>query len=70
MAVTLKTTSALNWTVCWRWEVHSAGFVARQALVDGYASKSSNDPAIKLQPVLATLKSSKLADKLKGRLGH
>ena len=28
----------------------SDGFVAWQALVDGYAPKSSNDPAIALQP--------------------
>ena len=32
----------------------SHGFVAWQALVDGYAPKSSNNPAIALQPVLAT----------------
>ena len=31
----------------------SHGFVAWQALVDGYAPKSSNDPAIALQPTLA-----------------
>ena len=30
------------------------GLVARQALVDGYASKSSNDPATALRPMLAT----------------
>ena len=34
----------------------SDGFVAWQALVDGYAPKSSNDPAIALQPILATTK--------------
>ena len=33
----------------------SHGFVARQALVDGYAPKSSNDPATALQPTLAVL---------------
>ena len=32
----------------------SHGFVAWQALVDGYAPKSSNDPATALQPKLAT----------------
>ena len=30
----------------------SHGFVAWQALVDGYAPKSSNDPATALQPIL------------------
>ena len=39
------------------------GFVAWQALVDGYARKSSNDPAIALQPVLAT------PNKVQGRKG-
>ena len=34
----------------------SHGFVAWQALVDGYEPKSSNDPAIALQPIFATLK--------------
>ena len=29
------------------------GFVAWQVLVDGYAPKSANDPAIALQPILA-----------------
>ena len=29
----------------------SCGFVAWQALVSGYAPKSSNDPAIALQPI-------------------
>ena len=32
------------------------GFGAWQALADGYAPKSSNDPAIALQPILATPK--------------
>ena len=32
----------------------SHGFLARQALVDDSAPKSSNDPAIPLQPILAT----------------
>ena len=32
----------------------SHGFVAWQALVDGYAPESSNDPATALQPILAT----------------
>ena len=34
----------------------SRGFVAWQARVDGYAPKSSNDPATPLQPILATPK--------------
>ena len=46
----------------------SDGFVAWQALVDGYAPKSSNDPAIALQPILATPKRCKDAKELKGRL--
>ena len=46
----------------------SHGFVARQALVDGYAPKSSNDPAIALQPILATPKRCKDAKELKERL--
>ena len=39
----------------------SRGFVAWQALVDGYAPKSSNDPAIALQSILAD------AQKMQGR---
>ena len=46
----------------------SHGFVAWQALVDGYAPKSSNDPAIALQPTLATPKRCKDAKELKERL--
>ena len=46
----------------------SHGFVAWQALVDGYAPKSSNDPAMALQPMLATPKSCKDAKELKERL--
>ena len=46
----------------------SHGFVAWQALVDGYAPKSSNDPAIALQPKLATPKRCKDAKELKERL--
>ena len=46
----------------------SHGFVASQALVDGYAPKSSNDPAIALQPILATPKRCKDAKELKERL--
>ena len=42
----------------------SHGFVAWQALVDGYAPKSSNDPAIALQPTLATPKKCKDAEEL------
>ena len=46
----------------------SHGFVAWQALVDGYAPKSSNDLAIALQPILATPKRCKDAKELKERL--
>ena len=46
----------------------SHGFVAWQALVDGYAAKSSNDPATALQPRLATPKKCKDAKELKERL--
>ena len=46
----------------------SHGFVAWQALVDGHAPKSSNDPAIALQPKLATPKRYKDAKELKERL--
>ena len=42
--------------------------MAWQALVDGYAPKSSNDPAIALQPILATPKRCKDAKGLKERL--
>ena len=42
--------------------------MAWQALVDGYAPKSSNDPAIALQPILATPKRCKDAKELKERL--
>ena len=43
-------------------------FVAWQALVDGYAPKPSNDPAIALQPTLATPKRCKDAKELMERL--
>ena len=43
-------------------------FVGWQALVDGYAPKSLNDPAIALQPILATTKKCKDAKELKERL--
>ena len=46
----------------------SHGFVAWQALVDGYVRKSSKDPAIALQPTLATPKRCKDAKELKERL--
>ena len=46
----------------------SHGFVAWQALVDGYAPKSSNDQAIALQPILATPKRCKDAKELKKKL--
>ena len=39
-----------------------------QALVDGFAPKSSNDPAKALQPILATLTGCKDAEELKERL--
>ena len=42
--------------------------MAWQALVDGYARKSSNDPAIVLQPILATPKRCKDAQELKEKL--
>ena len=44
------------------------GFVGWPALVDGYAPKSSNDPAVALQPILSTLKICKDAKELKERL--
>ena len=68
MAVTLKTANMLNWTVSWRNVTEGAamstvlkvtqvepshGFGAWQALVDGCAAKSSNDPSFALQPTLA-----------------
>ena len=43
-------------------------FVAWQALADGHAPKSSNDPATALQPVLATPKRCKGAKDLKEKL--
>ena len=46
----------------------SHGFVAWQALVDGYAPKSSNDPATALQPIRVTPKRCKDARELKERL--
>ena len=46
----------------------SHGFVAWQALVDGCAPKSLNDPAMALQPTLATLKKCKDAKELKEML--
>ena len=44
------------------------GFVGWQALVDGDAPKSSNDPAIALQPILATPKRCKNAKELMEKL--
>ena len=46
----------------------SHGFVTWQALVDGCACKSSNDPAVALQPMLATPERCKDAKELKERL--
>ena len=45
----------------------SHGFVAWQALVDGYALKSSNDRALALQPIPATHKRCEDAEELKER---
>ena len=42
--------------------------MAWQALVDGYAPKSPNDPAIALQPIFATPKRCKDAKELKERV--
>ena len=42
----------------------SHGFVAWQALVDGCAPKSSNDPAFELQPIFATPKNARTQRKL------
>ena len=46
----------------------SHGFVAWQVLVDGHAPESSNDPAIALQPILATPRRCKDAKELKEML--
>ena len=46
----------------------SHAFVAWQALVDGFAPKSSNDPAFALQPILAAPKRCNEAEELKERL--
>ena len=46
----------------------SHGFMEWQALVDSYAPKSSPDPAMALQPRLATLERCKDAKELKERL--
>ena len=43
------------------------GFAAWQALVDGFAPESSNDPAIAPQPTLTTSKRCKDAKELKER---
>ena len=49
----------------------SHGFVAWQALVDGNAPKSSNDPAKTLQPMLATPKARMRRRRKKGsQHGH
>ena len=44
--------------------------MAWQALADGYAPKSSNDPAIALQPILATPKRCKDAKEFKKEEAH
>ena len=41
------------------------GFVAWQGLVDGYVPKSSNDPAVALQPIFETLERCQGARELK-----
>ena len=46
----------------------SHGFVAWEGLVDGYARKSSTDPAVALQPILATPSRCKDAKELKEKL--
>ena len=46
----------------------SHGVHGRQALVDGHVPKSSNDPALALQPILATPKRCKDAKEVKERL--
>ena len=83
MVVTLWTTSMLNWTTSWRWHWPGAarstvlkvtqveprhGFVAWQALVESYAPKSSDEPAIALQPTLATPYRCKDAKELKEKI--
>ena len=45
----------------------SRGFVAWQALVDGYAPKSSNDPPMALKPILATRKRCKGREGAEGK---
>ena len=83
-AATLKTTNMLNWTTVALGNVTegaarttvlkvtqtepSRGFMAWQALVDGHAPKSSNDPAPALQPILATPDRCKGAKELKEKL--
>ena len=78
----LKTTSTMNWAVSWRDTGQCDGrcsevlkvtqvkpsheFVAWHALVEGYAPKSSNDPAIALQPTLATPERCKDAKGIEG----
>ena len=44
------------------------GFVAWQSLVAGYAPKSSNDPAVALQPTLATPRRCKDAKEMEEKL--
>ena len=62
MVLTLKMTCVSTWVE------PSHGVMAWQALVDGYAPKSSNEPAIALQTILATPERCKDAKELKERL--
>ena len=61
MALANATEGAARATVLWITQTE-------QTLVDGYAPKSSNDPAIALQPILATPKRCKDVKELKERL--
>ena len=74
-----KTISSSSWTASFRYATEGAAratvlkvtqaepsreLMAWQALADGYALKSSNDPATALQPILATPKRCKDAKEL------
>ena len=68
MALANATAGAARSTVLKVQVEPSHGFVACQALVDAHAPKSSNDPAIALQPIFATPERCKNAKELKERL--
>ena len=71
MALDNATESAATSTVLKVAQVEpSRGFAAWQALVDGCAPKSSNDPTIVPQPTLATPKKCKDAKELKEKHGQ